>query len=173
MFRLPSLPGTYVLLLKLSHPLNVAVQGRVYMLEPSIYVYVGSALGPGGLRARVLRHFLKGKSVRWHIDQSTEEVSPLLVAYAVSQLKLECRVVREILREGFYVPARGFGSSDCNCPAHLLACPYVLPHCLRSALRAMLRAGLEPKIYISSTLQIPLNPSLKALASDSLPTMEP
>jgi Uri superfamily endonuclease len=37
------------------------------------YLYCGSAKGPGGLKARLSRHMRRGKSVRWHVDQLTEQ----------------------------------------------------------------------------------------------------
>ena len=47
---LPSLPGTYALVLRFSSGLEIVV-GRLGVLavQPGFYVYVGSALGPGRL----------------------------------------------------------------------------------------------------------------------------
>ncbi|RLF06693.1 MAG: GIY-YIG nuclease family protein [Thermoprotei archaeon] len=144
----PPFPGTYALLLRLSAGLRVRVLGHVHLLTPGTYVYVGSALGPGGLRARLARHFSKNKRLRWHVDQITRVVAPLLAVYAISTEKLECTLVGELLRKGFQAPVRGFGSSDCSkgCPAHLLACPSSLPACLRLILEAFLELGLRPRL---------------------------
>ena len=61
---LPSQPGTYALLLEATAIQDVPIGklGVLHML-PGIYVYVGSALGPGGLAARVGRHALREKAL--------------------------------------------------------------------------------------------------------------
>ena len=66
---LPSLPGTYALVLSASACQKFAV-GRLGTLtvEPGFYLYVGSAFGPGGLAARVGRHCRREKTCRWHVD---------------------------------------------------------------------------------------------------------
>ena len=66
---LPSQPGTYALLLEATAKQDVPIGklGVLHML-PGIYVYVGSALGPGGLAARVERHAPREKTLHWHID---------------------------------------------------------------------------------------------------------
>ena len=54
---LPAAPGAYVLLLTANAPvvLNMPRFGKL-TLAAGRYAYVGSAHGPGGLRARVGRH---------------------------------------------------------------------------------------------------------------------
>jgi len=66
---LPSLPGTYALVLRFSKRLEIIV-GKLGVLsvQAGYYVYVGSALGPGGLAARVGRHCRREKALRWHVD---------------------------------------------------------------------------------------------------------
>ncbi|HDD34028.1 MAG TPA: GIY-YIG nuclease family protein [Thermofilaceae archaeon] len=173
--ELPQLPGTYALILELDCELEVEVGGRRGRLKPGTYVYIGSALGAGGLKARVSRHCSKGKGVRWHIDQLTRRVTPSYVVYAVSNLRLECRLVRLLLEMGFYSPIRGFGSTDCRsgCPSHLLASSSGISYCIRAVAEALLRLGVEPKVYRISTRHTPLSPFSNALASRSLPTIEP
>ncbi|MHA1114017.1 MAG: DUF123 domain-containing protein, partial [Alphaproteobacteria bacterium] len=84
-------------------------------------VYAGSAYCPGGLRARLVRHFRRDKTRRWHVDELTA-VAAEMAAFAVSGGK-ECDLrTRLAARPGFSVPLLGFGSSDCRrCPSHLLA----------------------------------------------------
>ena len=50
-------PGSYALILQADRRRTVRI-GRLGQLavEPGCYVYVGSALGPGGVRARVGHH---------------------------------------------------------------------------------------------------------------------
>jgi hypothetical protein len=59
---LPSRPGTYALIFTTDADLEIQV-GRLGQLHvrPGVYVYVGSAHGPGGLAARVLRHARTGR----------------------------------------------------------------------------------------------------------------
>jgi len=89
------------------------------------HIYVGSALGPGGLPARVGRHFrlaaAKDRPARWHIDR-------LLLSPAFSlegavcggtEDRLECRLADAI--GGERVP--GFGCTDCSCDSHLFYRP--------------------------------------------------
>jgi len=85
------------------------------------HVYVGSALGSGGL-ARLERHIVlsreKDKKPKWHVDYlSTDNRFTLRhTVHAVTGERLECRLADAIGEPG--IP--GFGSSDCDCPSHLL-----------------------------------------------------
>lgn len=85
------------------------------------HIYVGSALGSGGL-ARLNRHIAlseeKDKRPKWHVDYLlTSNVFPLRYAvFARTSLRLECLVASALGGED--VPR--FGCSDCACPSHLL-----------------------------------------------------
>ena len=70
--QLPAAPGSYVLLITVAAPLTIHA-GRLgaIALSPGTYAYTGSALGPGGLRARVGRHLRAEKRPHWHIDALT------------------------------------------------------------------------------------------------------
>lgn len=63
-------PGTYILLLELKRKSSDIKIGRKLevSLEPGLYSYVGSALGPGGLVTRLRRHASKSSIKHWHID---------------------------------------------------------------------------------------------------------
>ncbi len=37
-------------------------------LQPGFYIYLGSALGPGGVRARLALHFRPCTRPHWHLD---------------------------------------------------------------------------------------------------------
>ena len=121
---LPTGPGAYALLLRLAEP--AAAPTRAFssaVLAPGTYLYAGSAWGPGGIRARVLRHARRGKARHWHIDSLTE-VADLAVVLAFPGGH-ECGLIeRGRALPGASVPIPGFGSSDCrSCAAHLLAVP--------------------------------------------------
>jgi len=119
-------PGTYILLLQnhaTASPLGkVRVQvgrWREIEFEAGYYLYVGSAFGPGGVRARVLRHCRSEKPLRWHIDFLRAVASPLGAWYTHDPIPRE-HAWAEVLRgmDGLS-PMRGFGCSDCKCESHL------------------------------------------------------
>ena len=87
---------------------------------PGIYVYVGSALGPGGLAARVERHALREKTLHWHIDYVRAETRLVAVWFARGTKQRECHWAKMLERViGAKIPLEGFGSSDCRCRSHL------------------------------------------------------
>ncbi len=123
----PAAPGAYALEIVLERALDLPVASLGSpRLGPGRYVYLGSAKGPGGLRARVGRHLRADKARRWHVDHLTARAP---VSHVVSRPgQSECALVRALLaHEGVGAPIGGFGSSDCrHCPAHLLSLPAAL-----------------------------------------------
>ncbi|MDK2973768.1 MAG: hypothetical protein PWP08_139 [Methanofollis sp.] len=85
------------------------------------HLYVGSALGPGGLPARVGRHFrlaaAKDRRPRWHIDRLL--LSPAFAlegaVCGATEKRLECRLANAIGGKR----VSGFGCTDCTCDSHL------------------------------------------------------
>lgn len=70
---LPAGPGAYALLLRLAEPAEAPTRAfPSAVLAPGTYLYAGSAWGPGGIRARVLRHARRAKALHWHVDSLTE-----------------------------------------------------------------------------------------------------
>ena len=119
---LPATPGSYLLLFALAAPLTIHA-GRLGALDllPGMVAYTGSALGPGGLRARVGRHLRAEKRPHWHIDALTAAAPVSAVWLAESGMRLECVWARALLDlPGSGLPAPRFGASDCACPAHLI-----------------------------------------------------
>lgn len=117
----PAGPGAYALAIRLDAPLDFARRSMAARFAPGWYAYAGSANGPGGMRARLARHFRKQKALRWHVDELTIRAAEL-AALAVPGGS-ECAIAQALLASGsFTVPLSGFGSSDCaTCAAHLLA----------------------------------------------------
>lgn len=78
MNEISPLPGDYQLYLGLAEP-EVLVIGRLgeFFFSRGIYVYLGSAHGPGGVRSRLERHLLGGSKKRWHIDFLRQFAIPL------------------------------------------------------------------------------------------------
>lgn len=114
------------------------------------HVYVGSALGSGGL-ARLGRHVAlsrtKDKHPKWHVDYLSTDprFSLRYTVHAVTAERLECRLA-DALGEP-YVPA--FGCSDCTCPSHLFFRPQDPGGEIRQAFQSL---GLVP---VTATIKIP------------------
>jgi Uri superfamily endonuclease len=123
--RMPGTGGAYALTLYLAAPVPLSLPRIASLpLSPGWYVYLGSARGGGGIRARVARHFRTPKKPHWHIDRLTQRAS--LMAALCVEGGHECGLVSKLLElPGFSVPVSGFGSTDCKeCPSHLLAADY-------------------------------------------------
>lgn len=112
--------GTYSLIFQ-----NPACSVRVGALgdvafDAGFHVYVGSALGGGGLK-RLDRHIAladsHGRSPKWHVDYLLCDSRFVLVCavYAVSTERAECQIAAAFVTGGV---AR-FGCSDCGCRSHL------------------------------------------------------
>ncbi len=113
-------PGTYALVLESQSWQQIQVgRWRALELRPGYYVYIGSAFGPGGLRARVARHFRQEKKLRWHIDYLRVHTTPLGVWLSNGPLRLEHIWATRLARSDGFTPLPGFGSSDCRCQSHL------------------------------------------------------
>ncbi len=118
--RLPSTRGAYILAIQLDQPqlLPLARLGEPE-LPAGLYVYAGSAYGPGGIKARVTRHLRKEKTVHWHIDHLTKKAAGIgALAFPGAN---ECELVSRLTANDFCAAVDGFGSSDCRtCSSHLL-----------------------------------------------------
>ena len=132
--------GTYVLALWLDRPRRIAVGRLGEFAFPAGWVfYVGSALGPGGLAARLARHrrrFASGKRPHWHVDYVREQAvwggawarpSGGRLEHGgarPSGQRLECDWAAALgQRPGARIVVPGFGASDCRCPGHLVHLP--------------------------------------------------
>jgi len=120
--------GTYVLALWLAKTQRLSI-GRLGRFEfpAGWYLYVGSALGPGGLPARLARHQRRrgaGKRLHWHVDYVREQAAWGGAWARLSEQRAECAWATALRRlPQAEVMARGLGSSDCRCPAHLIRVP--------------------------------------------------
>ena len=113
--------GTYALLLRADDEQTIEVGALEEMtVRPGWYVYVGSAFGPGGLRARVRRHAQGEGALHWHVDYLRAVTALEAVWYTHDTERRECTWAAALRAlSGATVPRDGFGTSDCNCPAHL------------------------------------------------------
>lgn len=118
---LPTARGTYAIVLYVPRAtcLQIGKLGA-FDFPRGYYVYVGSARGAGGLRARVMRHWRNAKKLHWHIDYLRAVAKPLRVWYSTDPRANECALADQILANGgARIPAPRFGASDCACATHL------------------------------------------------------
>ncbi len=116
-------PGAYLLVVRLDRLLDLELSGRSCSLDAGTYAYCGSARGPGGLAARLVRHLRIEKKAHWHIDHLTA-AGQVVTVYARPGGS-ECALFEVLHRlPDTRTPLPGFGSSDCRrCPAHLVRVP--------------------------------------------------
>ena len=99
---------------------GIGARGKI-VFRSGWHVYVGSALGSGGL-ARLGRHvalsMAKDKRPKWHVDylSTDSRFSLVYTVHAVTDERLECRLAETLGQP--YIPF--FGCSDCRCPSHLV-----------------------------------------------------
>ena len=150
----PTEGGAYVAALRLAAPIEVRL-GRAAPIDlpAGRYLYCGSAYGPGGLRARLGRHFRRDKSIRGHVDQLTT-AGAVLGAWAIVDGD-ECELVRRL---GFLLaPIAGFGASDCpSCRSHLLRWPQRMS---RATIAAALAPRAEDALWLTAQASPPPSPA--------------
>jgi Uri superfamily endonuclease len=139
--NIPALPGSYALHLLLTDPAQIQV-GRLGRIDfwAGDYLYLGSAWGPGGLRARLAHHLRPASKPHWHIDWLRQTARLADAWYSTRAERLECTWSQALLALPGAAPgAPGFGASDCRsgCVAHLVRLPGGFP---LDALEAILGA---------------------------------
>ncbi|RMG54181.1 MAG: DUF123 domain-containing protein [Gammaproteobacteria bacterium] len=118
--RVPAECGCYLLLMRVSRTQRLRVGALGMMrVDPGWLVYVGSACGPGGLRARLARHARRRKPRRWHIDWLRERVALQAVCWQVGWRDEAAWARRLGAMPGASAPLPGFGASDDPGNTHL------------------------------------------------------
>jgi Uri superfamily endonuclease len=129
---LPLSAGAYALQLHLSHSHRIQVGKFAQAIFPTgEYIYLGSAHGPGGLRARLGRHLRGAGKPHWHIDYlrcvaEVQSAGYMLVQEEDSKHPTECTWSQALSKfPRAYIPLAGFGAGDCHsgCQAHLVGFP--------------------------------------------------
>ena len=113
--------GTYILVLESRIEVQVQIGKLAALnLRSGFYLYVGSAFGPGGVKARVTCHNSRSKRLHWHIDYLTKMLQPNEVWYSYDISRRE-HLWAGILSDttNITTPMRQFGASDCQCESHL------------------------------------------------------
>jgi len=118
---IPKEPGTYILILEAPARRRIPVGALgTLVLEPGFYAYVGSALGPGGLRGRLAHHRGRSRSPHWHIDYVRRHTALREIWFSAGASRREHRWAAVLARSaGSIIPFAGFGASDCGCHSHL------------------------------------------------------
>ncbi len=119
--------GSYLLVLLLTQSVPGLQIGRLgrFNFPAGCYLYVGSAFGPGGLRARLAYHLRHDKQhPHWHFDY-LRPYGQLREAWTVAApQRLECAWCHALVSSPeLSVPARGFGARDTGCRSHLFYSP--------------------------------------------------
>ncbi len=145
---LPALPGSYALLFSLPETVTLAV-GRLGVFEfpDGDYLYLGSAHGSGGLRARIAHHVRTAAQPHWHLDWLRPRMLALGGWFSTASGNLECTWSQSILRlPGTCTPAPGFGAADCRsrCVSHLVRLPESLNNQTIELLLAETNGGISP-----------------------------
>ena len=116
-------PGTYALILFAASDklIEIGKLGR-FAFTPGFYVYVGSACGPGGLKARIAHHETIAQRPHWHMDYLRPALQLKEVWYSYGAKRHEHQWANALGGlKGAGIPIVGFGSSDCSCKSHLLS----------------------------------------------------
>jgi Uri superfamily endonuclease len=98
---------------------EIGKKGEFSFLE-GFHIYVGSALGSGGLK-RVKRHIdlskKRDRNPRWHVDYLHLNPSFRLISAvcALTSARLECTLASRIGGDS----VSGFACTDCACNSHL------------------------------------------------------
>lgn len=124
---IPNSQGVYILHLELARSRSLTI-GRLgsFSFQPGEYLYVGSALGPGGLKSRLGRHLHGSERRHWHIDWLRPFTLVRGYFYLATSEHLECTWNQVLMHQpGACTPVPGFGASDCRneptpCAAHLV-----------------------------------------------------
>ena len=116
------IPGTYTLIFLSSRKSRHTI-GKLgtLKLKPGFYIYVGSAFGPGGLKARIAHHGKRPTRPHWHLDYLGSFLDLVEIWYTYDPVHREHQWAQTLsTTKGATVPLAGFGSSDCHCQSHLL-----------------------------------------------------
>ena len=112
--------GTYGLVFSCRCEIEIEV-GRLGKvgLRRGYYLYIGSAFGAGGVRARVLRHVRSSAVRHWHIDYLRALLPLVEVWYSHDSVRREHQWAQGLVQSEMAPVFKGFGSSDCACYSHL------------------------------------------------------
>ncbi len=126
-------------------------------LPPGCYVYVGSAMGPGGFEKRVFRHLRKRKKARWHIDYLTRLRTVEVKSIIYAPLRHgESRLAHMLPSLGFVKVVKGFGATDSPSDfSHLLSSNEGARKTVERIACGLRRSGIRFRIFNPEALISP------------------
>jgi Uri superfamily endonuclease len=114
-------PGTYALILSCgtNAPIQIGRLGTM-QLQRGYYIYLGSALRPGGLRARIAHHQRLSTRPHWHTDYLRAHTwfPSVWLSYDGKRNEHEWARAMQTVKDAT-IRFPGFGASDCSCLSHL------------------------------------------------------
>ena len=114
-------PGTYVVVMRLPNDVVLRI-GRLgtFWLPKGYLLYVGSAMGGGGVRSRTNRHQDPSAVKLWNVDHVKAVARPVEIWWTHDTARVECDWAMALASmHGYCCPTSGFGANDCKaCPAH-------------------------------------------------------
>ncbi len=155
--KIPKEKGYYILLIKVNRDVNTRI-GSLGLIKfrRGFYTYIGSAHGPGGLRARINRHLKKIKKPHWHIDYLLMNEDVFIVAIwclitKESSQDLESLISRDLNAHFYFI--KGFGCTDKPSDlSHIHYCGLELYVCISVLNRILRKYHLTPHIFYTSDL---------------------
>ena len=113
--------GTYALILLANRDFQCQIGKLAYVNGlPGSYIYVGSAFGQGGVKARIKHHLRLAEKPHWHLDYLRPYLEPKQVWFSFAPECQEHNWASIFARMNqVLVPVAKFGSSDCGCRSHL------------------------------------------------------
>jgi Uri superfamily endonuclease len=152
--------GTYLLLARLDEPVELSVgQLGTFAFPAGWYAYAGSALGPGGLPARLARHARLVKRLHWHIDYLLHKAILKASWQIASPDRLECAWASATSQlPGARIAVPRFGASDCRCRGHLVYLAHhpadsTILHALCQASSDAGRRRISRRVYANCTVR--------------------
>lgn len=118
--------GTYALIFSSdgSPEVSVGSLGQL-QLAPGYFIYVGSAFGPGGVKARIEHHRRISSSPHWHLDYLRPFMTLIEIWFTYDTVRREHQWADDLfLLRGLRKPFPGFGASDCRCGTHFFGFGY-------------------------------------------------
>ncbi|MCD6487845.1 MAG: GIY-YIG nuclease family protein [Desulfurococcales archaeon] len=156
--NIPPKKGVYALILvnTIKQYIRVGSLG-IRLFKPGIYIYVGSALGPGGLLKRISRHLRREKKKHWHIDYltSVKSIECKVIVWSIVEenprYDYESLLAKELWKT-FDRSIKGFGASDKKDYTHLYICNESLSTCINLLVNVFRKIHLTPYICLTTDL---------------------
>lgn len=135
--------GTYLLALHCARAVTIDVGARGALdCIAGWYLYVGSAHGAGGVRARLGRHLRGARACRWHVDYLHAVMVPAVAWVRYDTVRLEHAWAGACMAWPGLVAVPGVGCSDCGCVSHVFHARR-LPEA-RTCVQVMMANGVAP-----------------------------